>query len=192
MGRGLLIAATAGAFLALTPCAAATIVLDRTIADVAPGMTRAQAEAELGSPVVGWFRTGSGYRPDLDRAGVLRYRGGIALVWSTPARRMRDCAEPPRVQQRTKDAWAGYVRCALAAVPSSAPVASVVATTAAERTGSGLRVGSTLADLKRALPSSAVCLGSPQTAVCTTRGRTLQTRFVVTGGHVSAVELRSA
>ena len=90
-----------------------------------------------------------------------------------------------RAQQRTKEAWAGYVRCALAAVPTSAPVESVVATTGAERTADGLGVGTTLAEAKRLLPASAVCGVARGTTVCVVRRAGLQTRVVVSRGRVT-------
>jgi hypothetical protein len=186
MRRGLQIATAAVVLLVPVAPAGAAIVVDRSIAGVAPGMTRAQAEATLGAPLVGWFRSSSGVRPDLARAGVLRYRGGVSLVWDVPS--MRECAQPARA--RTKEAWSGYVRCALAASPASAVVPSVVAPPDAERTAGGVGVGSTLAEVKRALPSSASCVHSGKATVCLTRGRDLQTRVVVARGRVSAIELR--
>jgi hypothetical protein len=71
-------------------------------------------------------------------------------------------------------------------------VEQVDATTAAERTASGVGVGSTFAQAKRALPS-AVCRSGRGRSLCfvmpTAPART-QTRFLLEHGRVTAVELQ--
>jgi hypothetical protein len=199
MRRGLLIAALAGAFLACATPARATIVINRSIAGVAPGMTRAQAEARLGQPVVTWRHDSRGNLvPGVIDGGVpyifMRYRRGVVLAWLPGVvPRGRRCTYPAGAQRKNRALLNAWVKCAVKLVPADARVQQISTNTPAERTASGIGVGSTFAQAKKALPVAGNCRQAA-------RGRGLcyfapaapvrtHTRFVFENGRVVGVDM---
>ncbi|HEY1368133.1 MAG TPA: PKD domain-containing protein [Gaiellaceae bacterium] len=162
-------------------------------------MTRAAAEATLGRPKVTWAYDSRGNLvPGVIDGGepfvTMRYARGIVLSWAAADLPRGRCPYPATSARRSRARLNAWVQCALRLIPAGARVEQVDATTAAERTATGVGVGSTFAQAKRGLPS-AVCRSGRARSLCfvmpTAPVRT-QTRFLLEHGRVTAVEMQGS
>jgi hypothetical protein len=156
--------------------AAASIDVNKSIAGVSPGMTRAEVEARLGKPVVTWAHDSRGnlvpgviaggspligmsYRPVgacARRGARCATAGSIAIWWrrTVVPRAGGGCRYPAGSQRRNQALLAKYVRCALRAIPMTAPIWEIDAATGSKERTTGsphVGVGSTYTQVKAAL-----------------------------------------
>ena len=199
MRRGLLIVALASACLACAAPARATIVINKSIAGVAPGMTRGQAEAKLGQPVVTWAHDSRGNLvPGVIDGAVpyifMRYRHGVVLAWLPGVvPHGRNCPYPAGAQRKNRALLNAWVKCALKLIPASARVQQVSASAPGERTASGIGVGSSFAQAKKALPAAGNCRqqrgGRGLCYFARVAPVRTHTRFVLERGRVVGVDM---